>query len=427
MKNKETRITYLEKLDKNQVGNLSVYSILDDSILYQDRCDVEFAIKIIKKKKSESSASLVKFEFVYDEDITEVTVEDDDAVTVEDDIAYRISKIDDVSTLTNQYKLVKEKVTIESSKLNSMMKISDFDEEVKTLFVSAIREIEKKANIGKDKKISVKFTNKLMRLIPGKWGKGKVEDVADNVVALINEEKTVDDALNEIVSNIEKKKDEAINFIVNLTESIESMREEQLIHQEIANKANEMLQEAKQNTREYFDIQDVATNAMTSFNDIDRMIEDDITPLTAGASAVIHKINNRLPTIRANIGRKTNVQGSQQVFADLNDMFDVFDELTDAIDESTSESIHNLNVKVFKSLTKSEEKVDKIQKSAILHKKRQDELLQLAREVENSKNRAYEKTLEINKQVQVEYKNKSNSLLGYTNTDFNHTYAPKDD
>lgn len=293
-------------------------------------------------------------------------------VIIEDEITD--TKKYDVEDLLNEFNSVKTASTSATDSLTKDFTLEGMDS-VNELVSDAMKKIDDFTTNGQQPGFFQKSTSKALALVGaknswlGKWADKKSnEQRAEELNSM-----TINQIVDELIANVNQKREEVIQFIEHAVDVKQDMVQNITLYDDLLEKADSIVAQAKNNTREMFDAKQLVIMLTATVEGLKTNIKSQVDPLIASASMSVEKIGALLPTIENELKYTTGFKAFQQKLSDLNGMVQAVTELTttagDVIRKDINESVY-ASIELVGSSGIDVDRLRKINKEETAHQKK---------------------------------------------------------
>lgn len=259
-----------------------------------------------------------------------------------------------IKDLLTQFNQVKTASNIATDGLTKGFTLKGMDS-VNELVSDAMKKIDDFTSNGEEQGFFGKATSKTLALVGaknswlGKWADKKSDEQRTEELNSM----TINEIVNELVANVNTKREEVIEFTQHAVEIKKDMVSNIDIYETLLIEAELLLTHAAAYSKEMFDGQQLVQMLIATVESLKTSIKSQVDPLIVSASMSVEKIGALLPTIENELKYTTGFKAFQQKLSDLNGMVEAVTNLTttagDVIRKDINEAVYESIALVGKS------------------------------------------------------------------------------
>jgi hypothetical protein len=249
---------------------------------------------------------------LYDGDPVEIEIIDTDDSS---------QPVESLEELMSSYNSTKKQASTKVESLAGNFTLSGMDS-INDKISETMQTVNAFVNNGKVPSTVSKVSSRAISLIDpnNKWAGKWLNNAKENLDEEKLKEKSISKIVDELIGHIETKREEVLGFIEIAASVKQDMVESVSSYESLLVKAEAVLANAKDLSREHFDAQLLISQLTVTIEGIKSDIESQVNPLITGASISVKQIGAILPTIENELKYKTGFKAFQQQLADLNGM-----------------------------------------------------------------------------------------------------------
>ena len=226
-----------------------------------------------------------------------------------------------ISSLFDEFNRTKSNTASAVSKLAGSATLEGMDS-INELIAEAFTKVQQYTKNTSTKSVIGKAKSRTLAVIDpnnswaGKW----LNNSSTNLDNEKLKEKTINEVVDILVKQIEKKRDEVIEALDMAVVIKADMESSLTAYKDLKEKANLILENALDTSREYFDAEMLISNLTVTIEGIYADIQSQINPLIGSARIMATKLSSLIPTIENELKYKVGIKGFQQKIADLHGM-----------------------------------------------------------------------------------------------------------
>ena len=318
----------------------------------------------------------------------------------------------DLSKLLETYNATKQRASSKITSLTDSFTLEGMDS-VNELVSSAMKQIKDFTDNGKPKSTMSKVTSRGLALIDpnnkwaGKWLSNATDAIEDEKI----KQKTINEIINDLTTQIEAKRQEVIEFIQSAREVKKDMVETISIYEGLLSKTKHVVDHSEELSRDNLDAKFLAGMLITTIENLNSDIKSHVNSLITGAEISVNRIAAILPTIENDLKYKAGWKAFQQKLSDLNGMVKTTTELASNAGDLIREDVNSTIYDSLSMMTDSGLDVNrfkKIQQQELAHQEKINTLLLKTRA---SVDKTYTEMVDFNVELQAKRETANNLLL----------------
>jgi hypothetical protein len=290
-----------------------------------------------------------------------------------------VQETQSLQSLMDAYNSVKANASDATNKLTNSFTLKGMDS-INEMVSEAMEQIAEFTTNGKKQGAFAAAGNKALAIIDpkSKWAGKWLGNASTEVKKEALKEKTLNEIIDNLIAQINTKREEVITFIESATSIRSDMITSISAYETLQTSATTLLNNAVENSRESFDAKFLITQLTTTIQGIKTDITSHVDPLIAGASVSVNQIATILPTIENDLKYKSGFKVFQQNLSDLNGMVKSVTNLATNAGDAIRKDVNSTIIDSLAMLGETgvdTERLAKVHEEQMLHQKAIDKVM----------------------------------------------------
>lgn len=229
------------------------------------------------------------------------------------------TKYTSVNSLFDIYNSTKKSASKSVAALSGSFTLEGMDS-INKLVAEAMSEIKAFTDNGKEKSFMGKATSRSLALIDpnNKWAGKWFNNASDHLEEEKLKERTINEIIDSLIEQINKKRDEVIEFVQAANEVKKQMLTDISTYESILAETKNTKANTEPDSKEAFDAEYLISMLKVTIEGLKSDIKSQVDPLIGGARISVQQITSILPTIENDLKYKSGFKAFQQALSDLN-------------------------------------------------------------------------------------------------------------